>query len=525
VDLKALLAASDAGLPLTGADAQAAVASLGAASAAAVYVSSVVAAHGALYAFGKRGRERLLCVAYPAGQSPRPARFEGGERQAEAGGCRLLVRLCAAVHANAVELRRQLPFTAPRLLGLGRCIGCGDRLGNATPGHVRAVAGSGVRTVLAQQSLREMERTGRSPEAVLDSATWGVFQSGFREGFGADADHLKAVEDADAALAAGFVMFTVDPGLHVDSRADALSGSALAARFEALPWDALEARAADCLAGHVGRGVPLAAGGSLRLDEQGVMRAAVKYGRAVAHTAAMWRHLKGKAGLRPFELEMSVDETDAPTTPAEHAYVALELRRLGVRVVSLAPRFIGRFEKAVDYRGDLGQFARSLADHAAIARELGPYKLSIHSGSDKFSVFPILSDAAGDLLHVKTAGTSYLEALRVIAAAEPALFREILACALECYEQDRRSYHVSADAAAVPRPEQVPACELPRLLDRDDARQVLHVTYGSVLNAADAGGAEGFRARVMRALDEHEEEYYAALETHLGRHVEPLRMR
>ena len=85
--------------------------------------------------------------------------------------------------------------------------------------------------------------------------------------------------------------------------------------------------------------------------------------------------------------------------------------------------------KGVDYIGDLDEFEAEMAKHAAIARVLGPYKLSIHSGSDKFSIYPIFARHAGSLVHLKTAGTSYLEALRAIAGVDPAFFREILALA------------------------------------------------------------------------------------------------
>ncbi len=117
-----------------------------------------------------------------------------------------------------------------------------------------------------------------------------------------------------------------------------------------------------------------------------------------------------------------MDETDQPTTHAEHVYIASELKRLGVEWVSLAPRFVGRFEKGVDYIGDLQAFHQDVNGHAAIARALGPYKLSIHSGSDKFSIYPIIMEATRGLVHLKTAGTSYLEALRTAAALDLDLF-------------------------------------------------------------------------------------------------------
>ena len=109
----------------------------------------------------------------------------------------------------------------------------------------------------------------------------------------------------------------------------------------------------------------------------------------MAGPSRMWRSCPATwpPGHPPFELEVSVDETETPTTHAEHVYIASELKRLGVDWVSLAPRFIGRFEKGVDYIGDLG------AGRPGRARRhrppLGPYKLSLHSGSDKFSVYPI----------------------------------------------------------------------------------------------------------------------------------------
>jgi hypothetical protein len=235
----------------------------------------------------------------------------------------------------------------------------------------------------------------------------------------------------------------------------------------------------------------------------------------------MYRHIDGVTGGQ-FELEMSVDETDSPTSVAEHLYVASELRRLGVKVVSLAPRFVGRFEKGVDYIGDLARFEDELAGHAAIARQFGPYKLSIHSGSDKFSVYPLVAKCTEGLVHLKTAGTSYLEALRVMATAEPAFFREVLDFSRGRYERDKASYHVSAVLAKVPAAATLADGQLPALLEDFHARQVLHVTYGSVLTERDAAGASVFHERLLAALDTHEALHYETLAGHLGRHLAPF---
>ncbi|HSO24897.1 MAG TPA: tagaturonate epimerase family protein, partial [Chondromyces sp.] len=345
--------------------------------------------------------------------------------------------MCPLSAANAEALRGRLPWLRPSPLGLKTSAGFGDQLGLATPGHVRAVRAVGgeagpIAPIFAQQSVRENARTGRTPQQVLDDALWGLFAEGWRAPWGADADHLKTADDVEAFAAAGYTFFTIDPGGHVDDEAHVARAGGIEAKVLALPWGALEDRLTDLEARYLGRPIPLN-GGPFLFERRDLWRAAAKYGRAVAHTAAMYRAIVERMGSSRFELEVSVDETASPTSVAEHVFIASELGRLGVRWVSLAPRFVGEFEKGVDYIGDLEAFAAEFARHAQVARTLGPYKLSLHSGSDKFSIYPIAARLAaggpgrGPLVHLKTAGTSYLEALRTVAAAEPELFREILA--------------------------------------------------------------------------------------------------
>ncbi len=213
----------------------------------------------------------------------------------------------------------------------------------------------------------------------------------------------------------------------------------------------------------------------------------LKYGRAIAHVSSLYQRLTQVSENRVWEVEVSVDETETPTSHAEHLYWARELSRLGVRWVSLAPRFVGTFEKGVDYIGDRTAFAQDIAVHAAIARAHGPYKLSLHSGSDKFSIYDISVEATRGLVHLKTAGTSYLEALRTIGELEPPLLREIYAFACQHYEADRASYHVSARLDRAPDPA-TPEFDVALLLEQFDAREILHVTFGSVLTARNAEG-------------------------------------
>ena len=423
---------------------------------------------------------------------------------------------------NAAALRGQLAWLNPTTLGLATSAGFGDRLGIATPGHLRALkeAGGHIAPIPAQQSIREMTRTGRSPQQVFDDAMWGVFAEGWRSGFAADADHLKSTEDIDRCMAAGYTFYTFDPGEHVDNTANTAAHAVLYQKFAALPWTTLEDSPEYLLARYLTR--QHLEGRILRLDGETIVRASVKYGRAIAHVARLYRHLASVGSGRTWEVEISVDETETPTSPAEHVYFATELRRLGVRWVSLAPRFVGRFEKGVDYIGDLGAFEADFAIHAVIARTLGPYKLSLHSGSDKFSIYEIAERETRGIVHLKTAGTSYLEALRTVAQVQPDLLRDIYSFSRERYETDRASYHVSAKLHRASISADLPDAAVPMLLDQFDARQILHVTFGSVLTAQDADGHRHFYDRLMEVLNSHPEAYAINLKSHFLRHLRPF---
>lgn len=376
--------------------------------------------------------------------------------------------------------------------------GFGDRLGLATPGHIAAVRGTTFAPVFAQQSVRENARTGRTPPQVMDDARRAVEQAQWDAAWGADADHLKTADDLPPFVEAGYTFFTVDPGEHVDNAADTDPVDVLKQKVADLNWDELSAlylhEHREWVWGH--------------FEEKSLLRAAAKYGRAIRHAVMLFQRLCEMTD--EFDFEVSVDETDSPTTPLEHFFIANELMRLGVKFTSLAPRFIGRFEKGVDYIGDLNALDAELAKHAAVTAHFGTYKLSLHSGSDKFSVYPLIAKHWGERIHVKTAGTSYLEALRVLAKHEPDLFLKNYSLGRERYETDRKTYHVSAELTLLPDTD-----DLPSLLEDFHAREVLHVTFGSALAQ--------FGSALKDALVRHEGAYHEGLKLHFGRHLSLLK--
>jgi len=459
------------------------------------------------------GQQRLAMLA-PSG-SPHFTGFEGTCSEHH-GGSLVLGPLSAP---NAATLRTRLPWLRPRTFGLRTSVGLGDRLGFATPGHVQAVraAGGNLAPMFAQQSIREMQRTGRSPQEVMDDVMWGIFAEGWCNGNGADADHLKTPADIDTCVAAGYTFYTFDPGEHVYWQADSMSAAELRSALNLLPWHELNDSPEALAKRYLDKSFDLE-GNVIHFDEVTLLRSAIKYGRAIAHAVALYRHLVDVARDRDVEVEISVDETETPTTHAQHVYIANELKRLEVQWVSLAPRYVGRFEKGVDYIGDVGEFEADFAIHAAIARFFGPYKLSLHSGSDKFSIYEAAVRQTRGLIHLKTAGTSYLEALHTIAALDPTFFRAIYAFARQHYAADRASYVVSASLDQAPDPVAVSDADLPTLLADFDAREILHVTFGSVLRARDDGRLR-FANHLKDLLGAHPEAYAANLRTHFQMHL------
>ena len=410
-------------------------------------------------------------------------------------------------HENAAQLRRLFPFTAPkRVLGHARTMGVGDRLGIATPGHIRAFEGCDALPVFAQQSIRELNLTGRTYENVLDSATFAVFREGYKRGFGADGDHLKTAEEVRGALDCGYTMVTLDCSEHIRNDIDAMTDEEVAAYYQA-DTKLEETYVEQCFI--------LEQGLALTYDASSFKRMALIYGKAIEFILEIYESLMAGADA---DFEISIDETFSITTPLQHYFVANELIARGVKFATLAPRFVGEFQKGVDYIGDVEEFRRQFQEHAMIADHFG-YKLSVHSGSDKFTVFPLIGALTNGRFHVKTAGTSWLVAMQLAARTDAALYREIHAFALESFDEARRYYHVTTNLANIPAPSSLTDGELEGLFDQNDARQLIHITYGLILGAKNADGSLRFRERLYRLWREHDEEYADMLRAHISGHL------
>ena len=398
------------------------------------------------------------------------------------------VKLCDLNNENCKIIRRIFPFTNPSShQNFDITIGLGDRLGLASAGHLRLLKGKKVFPVLAQQSIRELNLTGRTYDDVLAAASWAVFQEGYTSGFGADGDHLKTSAEVKMAIGCGVTMITLDCSEHINNNIISLS----APEIDQLYLTISDKDRQKLETKYLMKNLKLKDGSTITFSVSEFRKIVLIYLKAINYTIDIY-HSDIKNCGRHIDFEMSIDETLTSTSPESHYFVASELLDGGVEITSLAPRFCGEFQKGIDYRGDIHNFTQEFNVHVKIAQNFS-YKISIHSGSDKFSVFPIIGEKTGGHYHLKTAGTNWLEAVRVIAVKDPSLYRRMHKFAIQHLDEAKKYYHISANVSNIPDIEKLKDSELPSLMNMDDSRQVIHITYGLILLAKNPDGSSMFR--------------------------------
>lgn len=417
---------------------------------------------------------------------------------------------CHLTHENAEQLRQVLPFTAPRpVLREDRSFGVGDRLGIAASGHIEVFKQYDAFPVLAQQSIRELNLTNRKYEDVLDCVSFATLKAGYKRGFGADGDHLKHPEEIEYALRLGFSMITLDCSEYIDNHVQAMSEEEL-----------VEISLSEEIKNKYCNKKIIVEDVELVFSEQELKKCYLIYHKAIEFAIMIYQDYI-KNNLERVDFEISIDETSTPTTPLEHYYVASELIDHQVKVATIAPRFCGEFQKGIDYIGDIKQFEKEFEVHAMIARHFG-YKLSIHSGSDKFSTFPIIGKYTKGNFHVKTAGTNWLEAMAVVAIKAPTLYRKIHEYALSVFPEACKYYHVTTNLDNIPSLSTLQDNQLIELFSNNDARQLIHITYGLILNAQDEKGQDLFKDQLYQLWNQYADLYMERLKHHIGHHLECL---
>jgi hypothetical protein len=284
-------------------------------------------------------------------------------------------------------------------------IGVGDRFGRQAKAQLRAcllAAENGIEVVpVWNKSNREHLIIGSEPAKVRAAADAAVKELGWKKPYHVDADHIR-LDTVDRFLVP-CDFFTLDVADSIGQPADPAAVKAFADRHADLTGTVTIPRIED----------------AFTITRADVERIAAKYLKAAQDAGAIYRKIAAAKGEGNVITEVSMDETDSPQTPPELLLILAMLADEKVPLQTIAPKFTGRFNKGVDYVGDVRQFEKEFRqDLAVIAFAVQKFglpanlKLSIHSGSDKFSIYEPMRKAIRDFdagLHLKTAGTTWLE--------------------------------------------------------------------------------------------------------------------
>jgi len=291
--------------------------------------------------------------------------------------------------------------------------GMGDRFAHQGRAQLQAcvlAANEGVDVVpVWNKSNREHMFIGTEPSSLRAEADAAVKALGWKHPYHVDADHIR-LETVDRFIAPSD-FFTIDVADSIGKPAEAKDVKAFVDRHPEL----------------TGKVSIPNIDHALEISRAEVERVANKFLLAVQDAGKIYRHIAGSKGPEHFISEVSMDETDSPQTPHELLIILAALADEKIPLQTIAPKFTGRFNKGVDYAGDLKQFEKEFnEDLAVIAFAVRKYgfpaslKLSVHSGSDKFSIYEPMRKALkkfGAGLHLKTAGTTWLEELIGLAEA------------------------------------------------------------------------------------------------------------
>ena len=404
--------------------------------------------------------------------------------------------------------------------------GVGDRFAHQAKAQLRAfqmAAEKGIDiTPVWNKSNREHLIVGSEPSSVRSAAEAAVKEAGWNKTWHVDADHIN-LDTVDRFIAPSD-FYTLDVAHFIGRPAPAADIEDFVSRHPEL----------------IGAVAIPGIEKPITTTREYVTEVASKYLAAAIAAGKIYKHIAAKKGAGNFITEVSIDETDSPQTPPELLIILAAIADEKIPIQTVAPKFTGRFNKGVDYVGDTAQFAMEFSDDlAVIAYAIEKYhlpetlKLSVHSGSDKFSIYAAIRNAirkTGAGLHLKTAGTTWLEELIGLAEAGPeglALAKEVYAEAFAHKEAlcDPYAAVIDIDYAKLPLPAEVNGWSAKQYTDalrhvqsnpnfNPNVRQLLHVGYKVAAQMGD---------RYLKMLKKSEESISRNVcENIFDRHIKPL---
>ncbi len=387
-------------------------------------------------------------------------------------------------------------------------MGIGDRFGHQGKAQLRAIMqarGLGIDLVpVWNKSFREHSIIGTQPSDVRIEADAAVAALGWNYSYYVDADHIS-MKNVDLFIDSSD-FFTLDVADFIGEQADNQAVEQFVTVHSYL----------------TGALAIFGISEAFTITTEDITLIAGKYLKAIQEAGALYRHIESKKGADTFITEVSMDETDTPQTPTDMLVILAAIADEGIPAQTIAPKFTGRFNKGVDYVGSVDQFTKEFEQDLAVLAFAKQHfglpdnlKLSIHSGSDKFAIYGPIGAALKKFnagIHVKTAGTTWLEELIGLAEAGGdglVIAKEIYTKAFGRYDELCGPYAtvIDIDVTQLPSVETVAewsGIEFANALRHDQTckqynphfRQLLHVGYKVAAELGD---------RYLNALQNHED--------------------
>lgn len=492
-----------------------------------VYKDSLQQAGSTWIAISKseKGNKKLVCL-----QTQPDELFAELEAQLEKSFENISCKLCSLTTHNAKVIRKYLSWARPNSVGSQNVLlGMGDRLGLATPAHILTAKKTKVSPVLAQASDNTFKITGFSYEQVLDNATWGVLQSGWQNGWSANAEQLSNETHIAEVVKIGYTGLTLDCSAQIQNidNCDTEQINQLYMQIPNLWRQELEKQYLNQSFEIQEYGIirlPLcASGGNLRYKAgkfkisytlEQLKQLAVTYAPVIDFATNIYStYLQNKNLVLDFVPSLS--RAQLITSPQAHLLIANELKKRTILFSGLSLRFVGEFPAGIDYSGNKWEFEQTFSIHAAIADHFG-HRLDF-AYSDKYSLYPFIGRDTRGRIALKTEGTSWLEAIHTIWKAQPMLFRDILNFTRKNLAEIKKQApnitleHLQATDRYADK-------ELEKLIICDDScRQALHLACELLLKDPK------LRLAIYNCLQANETLHYKVVAENLNKHIEYLR--
>jgi hypothetical protein len=398
------------------------------------------------------------------------------------------IGLFETIQENAKKVIPLFSYLKPKKINRNSSFGFGDRIGNASCIHSNFASSYNIFPVFAQQSVREIIKSSKQIEDVLHDAVLGVFQSGFKNSWGADADHIGDKNWLKLMINNNYLpysMFTVDTVDYIN-----LSESSVNDLENDIDFKDRLVKSKK----YIGKKIKFL-DWEYTYTEDKLSDIVIKYYRCLDHLKNCYSLIKEK--IDEFDFEPTFDETNILTLPEDHYFLANELISDEVEFSTFALRLPGIFEKSIDFVGDEIELGSSIKIHSEIAKHFGSYKLSLHSADYKFKVFKLFRNIIYDNFHMKFGGSTWRVAIYTIAMIDRGLLEKFLNISLENAEENAIAYHMKIDVNKISKT--IKTRDIRALFEIKEVMQLLEISYGTILNK--------YRDIIENILSKNEDNY------------------